>query len=69
MLVQLVERFAAAAGWLAAATGCAECYRVTGTLDEALLGSHVGIWLAMHPQEPLGLLLQAHMKGGQRCAL
>jgi hypothetical protein len=47
--------------------GYAECFRVMGIPEEAMLALSVQAWLADHPQEPLGLLMQAHIMGVQRC--
>ncbi|KAF6261088.1 hypothetical protein COO60DRAFT_822662 [Scenedesmus sp. NREL 46B-D3] len=48
------------------ALGFAECFRVMGVPDDAMLGMSAASWVAEHPQEPLGLLLQAHVSGAQR---
>ncbi|WIA13153.1 hypothetical protein OEZ85_006745 [Tetradesmus obliquus] len=51
-------------GW---ALGYAECFRVMGVPDDAILqAGAVQPWVGQHPQEPLGLLLQAHIRAVHR---
>uniref|UniRef100_A0A383V3C9 MYND-type domain-containing protein n=1 Tax=Tetradesmus obliquus TaxID=3088 RepID=A0A383V3C9_TETOB len=63
MMPSPLLREVAVKGW---ALGYAECFRVMGVPDDAMLAGAVQAWVGQHPQEPLGLLLQAHIRAVHR---